>query len=261
MSKISDPWNAGFYDSAHAFVHEMAGGVLDLLDPKPGERILDLGCGTGPLTNKISLSGAEVLGIDASPAMIQQARANFPALKFEVISATEMKFLHQFDAVFSNAVLHWVKPPEQAAARIFSALKPGGRLVLEMGGRGNVTTVLRALIRAGDRMGVDLRPVVEINYFPSIPEYATVLENAGFEVSFAALFDRLTPLSEGAAGLRNWVRMFRPGVEEAVPAARQADFFGLVEQLCQPTLLINGVWHADYRRFRVVARSRAKVES
>jgi len=205
------------------------------------------------LTKKIADAGATVLGVDASPAMIARARENYPSLKFEVMDATAMRFDEPFDAIFSNAVLHWVKPPEAAAARMFAALKPGGRLVLEMGGKGNVGKILRSAVKAGNLVRVDLQPVVMINYFPSIAEYATVLENAGFEVTTAALFDRLTPLSDGGEGLRNWIRMFRPGVEETVPTDVLEHFYPALEQLCRDELLMDGVWHADYRRLRMSA--------
>lgn len=249
----SDQWNAALYDNRHSFVNELARGVVELLAPQKGERILDLGCGTGPLTQQIAAAGAEVLGIDASPAMIAQARQNFPGIHFEVADALTMEFNQQFDAIFSNAVLHWIKPPEAAAARMFAALKPGGRLVLEMGGKGNVAMILREAIAAGRKIGIDLTPVVEINYFPSIGEYASVLEHAGFAVKFATLFDRMTKLNDGDAGLVNWMRMFRPGVEKAIPAQKHAAFFTELEHRCRDTLYSDGAWHADYVRLRVTA--------
>ncbi len=250
---MSDQWNATLYDRAHGFVHQLGQGLVDLLSPKPGERILDLGCGTGPLTQKIADCGAEVLGIDASPAMVAQARRNYPTIRFEVADATLMSFDQPFDAIFSNAVLHWVKPPEQAAARMHQAIKPGGRLVLEMGGKGNVSKILGAAVRAGNDLGLDLQSVVDTNYFPSIGEYSTVLEQAGFAVSFAALFDRPTALSDGELGLRNWIRMFRPGLEEVVPVDRLEEFYQIVEQRCRIDLFRDGIWYADYRRLRLTA--------
>jgi trans-aconitate methyltransferase len=253
MSGATDQWDAKLYDTSHSFVNQMAAGLVDLLAPKSGERILDLGCGTGPLTAKIAEAGATVLGIDASPAMVAQARENYPSLQFEVMDATAMRFDRPFDAIFSNAVLHWVKPPALAAQHMYDALKPGGRLILEMGGKGNVSKILQAAIKAGKSISQDLHSVVDINYFPSIAEYSSVLEHAGFEVRFATSFDRPTPLNDGPAGLRNWIRMFRPGVETKVPPVDLEIFYQSIEQLCRDELLIDNVWNADYRRLRVMA--------
>ncbi len=248
----TDLWDAGLYDGRHGFVSRMAADLVDLLAPMAGERILDVGCGTGTLARRIADAGADVVGVDASAAMVDRARASYPGLRFEVADATTMAFDSPFDAVFSNAALHWVRPPAAAVDRMWHALRPGGRLVLEMGGRGNVETILAAAVAAGDRFGVDLRDVVRTNYFPSVGEYASLLEAAGFEVGLATLFDRPTPLDDGEAGLRNWVRMFRPGVEAAVGDRAEAFHAGL-ERACRPTLFRDGVWRADYRRLRVTA--------
>jgi trans-aconitate methyltransferase len=253
MSGSTDLWDAKLYDASHSFVNQMAKGVVDLLAPKAGERILDLGCGTGPLTSKIAEARASVLGVDASPAMVAQARQSYPSLQFEVMNATSMRFDKPFDAIFSNAVLHWIKPPALAAQHMRDALKPGGRLILEMGGKGCVAKILQSAIKAGQSIGQNLNSVVDINYFPGISEYSSVLESVGFEVRFATLFDRPTPLSDGFTGLRNWIRMFRPGVEAAVPATQLENFYQSLEQLCRDELLLDGVWNADYRRLRVMA--------
>jgi trans-aconitate methyltransferase len=251
--KSSHVWDAKLYDDRHAFVNQLAKGVVELLAPRKGERILDLGCGTGPLTQQIADAGAEVTGIDASPAMIAQARQTYPGLQFEVADALTMNLSEQFDAIFSNAVLHWVKPPEIAAQRMYAALKPGGRLVLEMGGKGCVGTILREAINAGQAIGIDLKSVVDINYFPGIAQYASVLEQAGFKVTFATLFDRPTLLSDGDAGLANWIRMFRPGVEKAISPEKQTAFFAELGNRCRDKLYSADAWHADYVRLRVMA--------
>lgn len=249
----TDQWNPRLYDAKHSFVNELAGGLVELLAPQKGERILDLGCGTGALARKIADAGAIVLGVDSSAAMIEQARKNYPGLNFEVTDALTMRFDDPFDAIFSNAALHWIKPPQAVAQRMFAALRPCGRLVLEMGGKGNVSVLLNAAVEAGRSVGLDLSPPVEINYFPSVGEYAGLLETAGFAVTFASLFDRLTPLSDGDQGLRNWLRMFRPQAVEAVPAELHETFFSAMEATCKVRLFRDGVWHADYRRLRVTA--------
>ena len=246
-------WDANLYDHNHSFVNQMAFDLVTLLNPKTGEHILDLGCGTGSLTQKIAESGANVFGIDASAAMIAKARKNFPALSFDVIDALTMHFDQEFDAVFSNAVLHWIRPPQRAIERMYHSLKTGGRLVLEMGGKGNVSTILTAAIDVGHQIGIDLALVIDINYFPSIGQYATLLEQAGFCVQAAILFDRPTPLADGHVGLLNWIKMFRPGVVELVPEGHLDEFATLLQTSCRTKLLKAGIWYADYRRLRITA--------
>ena len=141
---MTNQWNAAQYDAKHAFVYEKARGLVDLLAPKVGERILDLGCGTGVLTAEIASRGAEILGVDQSEEMISRAREKFPALKFEVLDARQLRFNVEFDAVFSNAVLHWIQEAEQVIAGLARALKPGGRFVAEFGGKGNIESWSRA---------------------------------------------------------------------------------------------------------------------
>jgi trans-aconitate methyltransferase len=251
----SDRWDAHLYGGRHAFVWQYGAGVVELLDPRPGERVLDVGCGTGHLTKRIADAGAEVVGVDASVAMIEEARRNFPKLKFEIADATAMRFDQPFDAVFSNAALHWVKPPEAAVARMWEAIKPGGRLVIEMGGKGNVQRMLDAAAAAGREVRVSLEHVLHINYFPSVADYATLLEQQGFEVSLATLFDRPTPL-QGDEGLRQWIRMFRGDAIQLMSAAQHEPFFAEMERIARPHLFLDNTWHADYRRLRVVARKR-----
>lgn len=249
-----DTWDPNRYDIQHAFVHQLGAGVVELLAPQPGERVLDVGCGTGHLTRKIADAGAEAVGVDASAAMVAEARRNFPELRFEVADATTMRFDEPFDAIFSNAALHWVKPPEAAIERMAAAMKPGGRLVVEFGGKGNVKGVLDAASAAGREVGVNIDHANYFNYFPSISQYATLLEQRGFEVNFAVLFDRPTALNDGEAGLRNWIRMFRPEALKLIPPADQERFFTATERIARPALFREETWHADYRRLRVRAR-------
>ncbi len=252
MADVTDRWDAALYDDRHAFVHRMAGGLVDLLDPRPGERILDLGCGTGPLARRLADAGADVVGVDSSPAMVERARAAYPDLRFDVADATTMAFDRPFDALFSNAVLHWVRPPEAAVDRMFAALRPGGRLVLEMGGRGNVAAVLAAITAAGRDVGLDLSAEVDVNYFPSISQYTSVLEAGGFEVESAMLFDRPTPL-DGNRPLLHWASMFRPAAMARVDPYDH-DFADCLELHAEAAgLLRGGDWVADYRRLRVRA--------
>ena len=146
-------WDAGRYDSAHSFVWERGRGVVELLAPAPGERILDLGCGTGHLTAHIAASGAEVVGIDSSDGMVGVASQNYPNIRFEVADARSLPYAAEFDAVFSNAVLHWVRPPEAVVESVGRSLKPRGRFVAEFGGQNNIRTIMNAVGQALDGLG------------------------------------------------------------------------------------------------------------
>jgi len=245
-------WDPNLYQSRHAFVWKFGQDVVELLAPRARERILDLGCGTGQLTRTIASAGADVVGLDQSAEMVSEARANAPGIEFEVGDARTFAVDAPFDAVFSNAVLHWVKPPAAAVERVWLALKPGGRFVAEFGGRGNVRLVCEAIRGAMQELGLRTFDALFPWYYPSIAEYAGELERRGFDVTFATLFDRLTPL-EGAEGTRNWVRMFGGAFLAAVPPEEHDRFFAAVERLARPTLFRNGEWHADYRRLRVLA--------
>ncbi len=246
-------WNAGLYDDKHSFVWKMAAGLLDLLEAKPGERILDLGCGTGPLTQQIAEKGAHVIGIDRSPDMIRQAKEKYPALPFEVMDATQISFAEPFDAVFSNATLHWIKEPQKVIVGIAKVLKPGGRFVAEFGGKGNTRELLKAIGRTWNKAGFPGSAPMPW-YYPSISEYSSVLEKHGLEVTYATLFERPTPLEEGERGLRNWLEMFGSVLLEKVPAEQQERALNAVETELKPILFKNGTWVLDYRRLRLVAK-------
>jgi trans-aconitate 2-methyltransferase len=246
-------WNASLYDDRHAFVYEHGAELLDLLKPQAGERVLDLGCGTGHLTAKIRDAGADVLGIDASAEMIEQARRNFRGVRFEVADARDYRPDQPFDAVFSNAALHWVKPPQAAVQTIGAALKPGGRFVAEFGGHGNVRQIVAVLQGAvSSRLG---RKIEDVNpwYFPSIAEYAGLLEQRGLEVRYAVLFDRPTPLEEGESGMANWLAMFGEPCLTTVPEEDRPTIIAEAIERMRPQLWHEGRWTADYRRLRIVA--------
>lgn len=250
MNPMGPSWDAGLYDDRHAFVWQYGASLVELLAPQSGERILDLGCGTGHLTAQIAHKGATVVGMDRSEEMLTQARQAYPHLEFVSGDARSFTFLTPFDAVFSNAVLHWVKEPTTAIRAIRHALKPGGRLVAELGGKGNVARLLAAMRWAGQRVGVDLDQ--PLWFFPSVGEYASLLEADGLEVRFATLFDRPTPL-EGTNGLRNWVRMFASQILDALSPEQHEDFLRVTEETARSSLYHDGKWIADYRRLRIVA--------
>ena len=238
-------WDTEVYEARHNFVWKMGEGVVELLAPQAGERILDLGCGPGQLTKKISESGAEVVGLDASPNMIGQARQNFPDLRFVLEDGASMTFENEFDAVFSNAALHWMLDPAAVVKGVARALRPGGRFVAEMGGKGNIRTIVAAI----QRVVAQYRPLpASRQYYPSVSEYSAILEAHGLEVRMAQLFDRPTPL-EGEAGMEVWIKQFKDYYFQDLPASALAE---VVADL-RPKLHTANGWCADYRRLRFVA--------
>jgi trans-aconitate methyltransferase len=243
-------WNAALYDQKHSFVYGYGKDIVSLLAPQPGELILDLGCGTGPLTREIADAGARVVGIDGSPEMIDKARQQYPGLEFQAGDARTFSFPYTFDAVFSNAVLHWVPDAGAVAARIALALKPGGRFVAEFGGKGNIAAIATATCQAVAEL-LDIR-TEHSWYFPSSGEYAIVLEQHGLEVQSASLFDRPTRL-DGENGLRNWFAMFGVPLLHDVPEDQRLRIIAAVEGRLRGELYRDGQWYADYRRLRVVA--------
>jgi trans-aconitate methyltransferase len=247
-SLASGAWDAARYQDKHSFVWRYGADLLELLAAQPGERILDLGCGTGQLTAEIARSGARVTGLDYSADMLADARKNFPGLTFVSGDASAFDFSEPFDAVFSNAVLHWVKNADGAAASIARALRPGGRFVAEFGGKGNIATV-QAALRAVLGPGADAQSPW---YYPSIGEYSAVLERHGFEVRNASLFDRPTPL-EGENGLDQWLRMFGQTYLGKLSPEQGDGLVRQLEELLRPALYSDGIWTVDYRRLRVVA--------
>ena len=246
-------WDAGLYDEKHSFVWKLAAAVLELLDAKPGERVLDLGCGTGHLAAKIAEAGAQVVGVDRSHEMIRQARLKYPSLRFEVMDAREISLDGTFDAVFSNATLHWIKEPQRVIAAVQKSLRPRGRFVAEFGGKGNTAELLRAVPQAWVKLGI-AGPAPHPWYYPTLAEYAGLLEQHGFEVTYASLFDRPTPLDDGVRGLRNWLEMFGSAFADGLPEATRERLLEEIERELWPKLFHNDHWVMDYRRLRVAAK-------
>jgi len=247
---MADRWDSSLYDDRHSFVWKNSSDLIDILDPCEGERVLDLGCGTGHLTAKIAERGAEVIGLDSSVSMIAQARQNFPRLKFQLADARDFHFNAPFDAVFSNAALHWVRDADAVVKCVAAALRPGGRLVIEMGCKGNIALVTRGIEAVLTEAGYEARHTW---YFPSVAEYATVLERHGFEVRSALTFPRWNKLEHPERGLREWLDMFAGAYFEAVSREQREPIVREIESRLRPVLWCDGAWWADYRRLRVVA--------
>ncbi len=243
-------WQTDSYDGDHSFVFEYGQDVVELLEPEAGERILDLGCGTGHLSARIADAGADVVGLDASTEMIGRAREIHSECEFVHADAQTFTAERPFDAVFSNAALHWIRDQDAVLGSVADALAPDGRFVAELGGRGNVAAIVDAVRAVAADRGYDL---TNPWYFPTIGEYATKLESHGLETRQAVLFDRPTELENGPDGLAEWLEMFGDELLNPVPAAERPAVVSAVEDRLREDLFRNGTWVADYRRLRVVA--------
>lgn len=248
---MTQEWDADRYEESGRFVSEAARDMIDLLDPQPGERILDLGCGTGHLTAEIADQGADVVGLDNAEDMLREARELHPGLEFVEDDIREARFDGPFDAVFSNAALHWVTDAEAAVETIDAALRPGGRFVAEFGGAGNCSAVVTAVQEAVADAGY---PEPDHPwYFPSIGEYASLLESHGIQTRFARLFDRPIQMDSGEHGLREWIAMFGDQFFAEVPDDERDAILTAVEDRLRDDLWDGEAWTIDYVRIRVEA--------
>ena len=242
-------WNPDIYAKNARFVSDLGEPLLQLLDPKPGEVILDLGCGDGVLTEKIIAAGCIVYGCDSSLAQLQAARSrNLPVA---VMDGQRLAIKKQrFDAVFTNAALHWMKQAEKVVEGVTNALKPGGRFVGEFGGKGNVDTIRQALHGALRKRGIDPWSV-DPWYYASPEEYTELLDRYGFSVDYIELISRPTQLPGDILG---WLEVFAQPFTKAVDDFERANFLAELRQQLQPKLQkADGSWYADYVRLRFKA--------
>lgn len=251
VKNVIDSWNAKLYDHKHSFVSKYGNSLIELLAPKQGEKILDLGCGTGDLAHRLFENGIEVIGVDKSENMVEQAMLKYPLIEFRVQDATELADHSEFDAVFSNATLHWVQPASKALHDIYQCLKKGGRFVAEFGGKGNVKTITDEIIQQIKEEGFDFKEENFPWFYPSIAEYTTLMEQAGFRVVFAQHFDRPTQL-DGDQGLKNWIDMFANSLFGGIPEHAKNEIITNVENNLKEVLYKDGHWMADYKRIRVI---------
>src|ERR1051325_1778830 len=244
-------WNPAGYAANAGFVPALGQPVLDLLQPQAGERILDLGCGDGVLTEKLAAMGVQVVGVDSSPNMVVAAKAR--RLDARVMDATALTFENEFDAVFSNAVLHWVKnDPDAAIAGAYRALRRPGRFVGELGGHGCVAAINLALIVGLEKRGIRNPADVTPWYFPTVDDYTQRLERAGFKADSVQLIPRPTPLP---TGMRGWLETFANPFCAVLPEEERAGFLDEATNMLRPVLCDEqGRWTADYMRLRFLAR-------
>lgn len=246
---MQQTWDASLYAGNGRFVALLADSLVEALQPRRGERILDLGCGDGFLTQRIAQLGATMVGVDSSPQMIAAAQER--GVDAHHISAEALPFHEEFDAVFSNAALHWMSDQDAVLEGVHRALKPGGRFVAECGGQGNIAAIRVALLVVLTQRAIPAERI-ENNRFFSPAEYRGRLENHGFQVDEITLTPRLTPLPSGMA---NWLQTFRSSVLEELPAAERPSAVEQIVSLLKPVLCDReGNWTADYVRLRFRAR-------
>ena len=244
-------WEPDRYAAHARFVSDLGAPVVELLDPRPGERVLDVGCGDGALTEKLVAAGCRVVAIDASPEQVRAARDR--GLDARVADVTALGFDGEFDAVFSNAVLHWIRDPDAALQSIHRALAPGGRLVAELGGHGCVASIRAAFGEVLARRGVDAEGLNPW-YFPTAEAYSERLDANGFDVDSIRLFPRPTPLpSDVTDWLETFAQPFLAGVGDS---DRPAVLHEMRERLDPVLRAPDGGWVADYVRLRFAATRR-----
>ncbi len=245
-------WDTKLYNDKHSFVSKYGEDLIGWLHPQKDEHILDLGCGTGQLTSEINECGADITGVDNSTEMIAKARATYPYLRFEVMDATNFSFNEKFDAVFSNATLHWINDQQKVISCIYNNLKEGGRFVFEMGGKGNIENIAKAIEKAMTDEGLADKLSRDFWFFPSVAEYATLLEQQGFTVISALYFERETALT-GEDGMKDWINMFGSFFFKNISKEQAEKVIAKAIEHLKQTNYRDGIWYADYVRLRMKA--------
>jgi trans-aconitate methyltransferase len=241
-------WNPASYAKNARFVSDLGEPLLKLLDPKPGEAILDLGCGDGTLTQKIAAFGCDVYGVDSSLAQTRAAKTR--GVRGMVMDARRLCLTKSFDAVFTNAALHWMKPPEDVVASVWNCLRTGGRFVGEFGGQGNVERVRTALHAALRRRGID-PAAIDPWYYPSPRQFSGLLRKAGFAIDALDLIPRPTKLP---GDILEWLNIFAQPFVAPLGAAERDDYLAEVRGALASDLLdTSGNWIVDYARLRFAA--------
>nr|WP_227793615.1 class I SAM-dependent methyltransferase [Paenibacillus guangzhouensis] len=239
-----------YIDTLHHHI-KLDDGILSLLHPESGERILDVGCGNGDLLAKIAAAGAVPTGIDMSEAVVQRARQKYPELDIQVADAAQYRSELPYDAVFSHATLHWIQDAERVTRSIWLALREGGRFVTEFAGRGNVAALTTAIQQALLSHGYTWEGRNPW-YHPSLGEYTSLLERNGFRVLFAQHVDKPTPFKR-EGGIRIWLDAFNDYFFHDVSAADKSSIYDAIESQLKPYLFQDGQWHIDTSRLRIVA--------
>ncbi|MGC2398177.1 MAG: class I SAM-dependent methyltransferase [Acidobacteriaceae bacterium] len=246
---MQQTWDASRYAGNGRFVALMAESLVEALNAQRGERILDLGCGDGFLTQRLAQSGATLVGVDSSPEMIAAAKEK--GVDARCVRGEALAFEREFDAVFSNAALHWMNDHDAVLDGVYRALRPGGRFVAECGGQGNIAAIRVALTAVLSARGIP-QEQIENNLFFSTADYRALLENHGFQVEEINLIPRPTPLS---TGMTAWLDTFRSSVLELLPPAERRSATEEIVGLLKPALCDRqGNWTADYVRLRFQAR-------
>ncbi|MGC4017807.1 MAG: methyltransferase domain-containing protein [Muricomes sp.] len=239
-------WNSVLYDKSQAFVSEYGNSLISFVPQDKEQCILDIGCGTGDLTQKLREVSGDIIGIDGSKEMIEMAKSKYPQLKFEIMDACCLPWENKFDVIFSNAVFHWISAQEKLLKGIYAALRDGGKLISEFGANGNIYQIESAY-------RIVVPSYKSPFYFPTVEDYSSLLQKTGFAIEKIYDYSRPTPLPDGKDGLRNWMKQFFASNLSVYEKEQQEGIFENVEKLLEESLFDGTKWVADYRRIRVIA--------
>ncbi|CAB1276539.1 class I SAM-dependent methyltransferase [Candidatus Nitrosacidococcus tergens] len=248
MSRNNQHWDPQSYKEHACFVPTFGASLIEWLNPKPKEHILDLGCGDGILTEKIISLDCTAVGIDNSLEFVRAACSR--GINARLMNGADLQFNEEFDAVFSNAALHWMRESDSVAKGVWNALVPNGRFVGEFGGKGNIQTIVMALYEVLEEYSVNAHSLNPW-YFPSVEEYQNVLESVGFEITRIIQFERPTVLT---TGIQQWIKVFAQCFISALPKSDQIACINTIQSRLYPLLYKNNQWVADYVRLRFEAR-------